>query len=357
MPALVVEGLQVRLGGRPILLGVDLEVGEGEIVALLGPSGSGKTTLLRALAGFERPSGGRILLGQEVLFDAKGIYLPPERRAVGVVFQNYALWPHRTVYENVAFGLRLRRVKEGEVRARVERILDRLGLTGLEGRYPGELSGGQQQRVSLARALAFDPKLILLDEPLSNLDAKLREQARVWLRSTLKETGKAAVFVTHDQAEAMAIADRIALLQEGRLLQVGTPEDIYRNPRSLFVADFFGNPNLLEVVVLGQEDSWATVELQGFRLRGRAMGPLVPGRLARLVLRPHDLRPARPGETNLLEGAVVHRLFLGSHYEHWVRIGPSEMRFHHPFPLGPRVALAFDPEVGLVYGEEGFGLG
>lgn len=182
------------------------------------------------------------------------MFLPPERRNLGLVFQSYALWPQRTVYENVAYGLRLRKVPEKAVRERVLGLLDRLGLTGLEPPLPGGPLRGQQQRVSLARALAYDPKLLLLDEPLSNLDAKLRDQARVWLRETLKATGKAALFVTHDQGEAMAIADRIALLNEGRMEQVGTPEELYRNPKTLFVADFLGNPNVVEALVVGPRD-------------------------------------------------------------------------------------------------------
>ncbi len=348
--ALKVEALKVRLGETLILKGVDLTVEPGEIVALLGPSGSGKTTLLRAVAGLVRPVGGRILLGKEVFYDEGRVFLPPERRNLGLVFQSYALWPHRTVYENVAYGLRLRRVPEKAVRERVLSLLDRLGLTGLERRYPGALSGGQQQRVSLARALAYDPKLLLLDEPLSNLDAKLRDQARVWLRETLKATGKAALFVTHDQGEAMAIADRIALLNEGWMEQVGTPEELYRNPKTLFVADFLGNPNVVEALVVGLEGATAQLELAGFPLRARAMGPVSPGRLAKLVLRPEALRPAGPGEVNILEGQLAHSLYLGSHYEHWVKVGDALLRFFSPVPLREaRLRLALDPEAALAY--------
>lgn len=348
---LEVETLEVVLGGNPILRGVSLRVPPGEIVALLGPSGSGKTTLLRAVAGLIRPTAGRIALGPEVFFDGeKGFFLPPERRNLGLVFQSYALWPHRTVFENVAYGLRLRRMPEEQVRERVLSLLDRLGLTGLERRYPGELSGGQQQRVSLARALAYDPKLLLLDEPLSNLDAKLRDQARVWLREALKATGKAALFVTHDQGEAMVIADRVALLKEGAIEQVGTPQELYRHPKSLFVADFLGNPNVVDALVLGLEDGFARLEFSGFPIRARPMAPLTPGRLAKLVLRTEDLRVATPGEVNTLEGDVVHSLYLGAFYEHWVRIGDTSLRFYWKEPLaGPRLKLAFDPERALAY--------
>jgi iron(III) transport system ATP-binding protein len=348
---LEVEGLEVSLGGNLILKGVSLRVVPGEIVALLGPSGSGKTTLLRAVAGLIQPTSGRIALGSEVFFDGrKGVYLPPERRNLGLVFQSYALWPHRTVFDNVAYGLRLRRIPEDRVRERVLSLLDRLGLTGLERRYPGELSGGQQQRVSLARALAYDPNLLLLDEPLSNLDAKLRDQARVWLRQTLKATGKAALFVTHDQAEAMALADRIALLREGLVEQVGTPEELYRYPRTLFVADFLGNPNVVDALVLEVGDDFARLELSGFPVRARVMAPLTPGRLAKLVLRSEDLRIATPGEVNTVEGELAHSLYLGAQYEHWLRVGDTLLRFQWKQPLvGPRIQVAFDPEKALAY--------
>ncbi|MER3557116.1 MAG: lipase [Thermus sp.] len=346
-----VEDLEVRLGENLVLRGVSLEVAPGEVVALLGPSGSGKTTLLRAVAGLVRPESGRITLGNQVFFDGgTRVFISPERRNLGLVFQSYALWPHRTVFENVAYGLRLRKLPEKEVRQRVLALLDRLGLTGLESRYPGALSGGQQQRVSLARALAYDPQLLLLDEPLSNLDAKLRDQARVWLRKTLKETGKAALFVTHDQAEAMAIADRIALLHEGRMEQVDTPKELYQNPKSLFVADFLGNPNLLDALVVGVDGEWALLEVSSFPLRARAMGTLTPGRLAKLVLRPEALRPAVPGEVNTLEGEVAHSLYLGSYYEHWLQLGEALIRFHSLSPLDTtRVKLSFDPHTALAY--------
>lgn len=348
---LEVEALEVVLGGNPILRGVSLQVAPGEIVALLGPSGSGKTTLLRAVAGLVRPTAGRISLGPELFFAGeRNFFLPPERRNLGLVFQSYALWPHRTVFENVAYGLRLRRLPEGLVRERVLSLLDRLGLTGLERRYPGELSGGQQQRVSLARALAYDPQLLLLDEPLSNLDAKLRDQARVWLRETLKATGKAALFVTHDQGEAMAIADRVALLKEGVIEQVGTPQELYRHPRSLFVADFLGNPNVLDALVVGLENGFARLELAGFPIRARPMAPLTPGRLAKLVLRSEDLRVAASGEVNTVEGELVHSLYLGAYYEHWLRIGDTSLRFHWKEPLvGPRLRVAFDLDKALAY--------
>src|SRR6516165_10080192 len=222
MARLVVEGVHKRLGGNAVLRGVSFVMEPGEIVALLGPSGSGKTTLLRQIAGLDHPDRGRIEVGGEVLFDgAAGVAVPAEERRIGLVFQSYALWPHRTVFENVAYGLKLRGVRGAEVRERVDAVLRQLALGGLAARWPHELSGGQQQRVALARALVYDPRLLLLDEPLSNLDAKLREEARAWLRELIHRLGIAAVMVTHDQHEAMAMSSRIAILYKGRIHQLG----------------------------------------------------------------------------------------------------------------------------------------
>src|SRR5262249_29714587 len=227
-----------RLGDNEILKGVSLSVPAGEVVALLGPSGSGKTTLLRAIAGLETPHQGSIAIGDTVFFDAgRAIDLPAERRGLGLVFQSYALWPHRTVFDNVAYGLRLRGVASADIKARVEIALGQIGLAHLAARYPHQLSGGQQQRVAIARALVYEPPVILLDEPLSNLDAKLREEARAWLRTLIVTLGLSAICVTHDQVEAMAIADRITLLNGGVIEQEGTPTALYNDPRTLFAAE------------------------------------------------------------------------------------------------------------------------
>src|SRR3954463_2764304 len=239
MPDLVVDHLGVRLGTNEVLKGVSFRAAPGEIVALLGPSGSGKTTLLRCVAGLERPHKGRIAIGERVLFDAdRKVELPAERRGVGLVFQSYALWPHKTVAENVAYALRLRGVAAKERSRRVQEALDRLGLGHLGARFPHQLSGGQQQRVAIARALVYEPPVILLDEPLSNLDAKLREEARAWLRELIVRMQLSALCVTHDQSEALAMSDRILLLNGGKIEQQGTPQQMYSNPESLFTADF-----------------------------------------------------------------------------------------------------------------------
>src|ERR1700731_252949 len=228
MVELAVTDLALRYGESEILKGVSVTLPAGRVVALLGPSGSGKTTLLRAVAGLETPYRGSIRIGDNVMFDAaRKIELPAEARGLGLVFQSYALWPHRTVFGNVAYGLKLRRVPEAEIKARGAKALAQIGLAQFAERYPHQLSGGQQQRVALARALVYEPAVILLDEPLSNLDAKLREEARAWLRQLIVSLNLSALLVTHDQVEAMAIADHITLLNGGRIEQQGSPIDLY----------------------------------------------------------------------------------------------------------------------------------
>jgi len=350
MAILEVKELGKTLGSNRILDRLSLGVEPGEIIALLGPSGSGKTTLLRCLAGLETPDEGRITLDSRDLFNAeKLLALPPERRNIGLVFQSYALWPHRTVFENVAFGPQLRKIPKTQVRGRVLETLKRLDLLGLENRYPGELSGGQQQRVSLARAFVMDPVLLLLDEPLSNLDAKLREYARVWLREALKESGKTAIFVTHDQAEAMAIADRIAILSQGSLVQIGTPQEVYEQPQTLFVADFMGNPNILEGVLLERDNQGrVVVDLGEVRVEGLEVGSPrgQPGQPCKLVLRPEHLRLGQEGG---LEARPEHSIYLGAYWEHWVRLGRHRLRLTSTEPLGARVGLTVDPTRALVF--------
>src|SRR5262245_39088056 len=274
MPNLVIEGVKKRLGTNQILKGVSIAVAQGDIVALLGQSGSGKTTLLRCVAGLEVPEEGRISLGDRVLLDAgRGIALAPEKRGLALVFQSYALWPHRTIFDNVAYGLKLRGYTGDEIEKRAHQIMLRLGLAELKDRFPHQCSGGQQQRVALARALVYEPPVLLLDEPLSNLDAKLREDARAWLREIIKQAGMSALYVTHDQAEAMAVCDRIMLLHQGEAAQIGAPEALYNSPATAFVADFMGSNNALSGRVSAVVDGRAVVEGSDWQLRGTAMGP------------------------------------------------------------------------------------
>src|SRR5229473_1727993 len=267
MAELNVENLHLRLGDNEILKGVSLHVNRGEVVALLGASGSGKTTLLRAVAGLERPHTGRILLKDKAVFDsAGGNETPVEKRNLGLVFQSYALWPHRSVFENVAYGLKLRGIPAAEVRARVEAVLEQIGLAELAQRYPHQLSGGQQQRAALARALVYNPPVILLDEPLSNLDAKLREEARAWLRELIIQLQLSALCVTHDQTEAMAMSDRILLLRNGRIEHEGTPAELYGSPRSLYTAEFMGSNNRIDAKVTAINGDRVTLSGEGFQL-------------------------------------------------------------------------------------------
>ena len=254
-----------------ILKGVSMTLERGEVVALLGPSGSGKTTLLRAVAGLESPKGGTITIGERTVFDGvKKFEMPAEQRNLGLVFQSYALWPHKNVNDNVGYGLKLRKMSSSDIAARVKNVLTQLGLGQLGERFPHQLSGGQQQRVAIARALVYNPPVILLDEPLSNLDAKLREEARAFLRELIVRLGLSALMVTHDQAEAMAISDRILLLNNGRIEQQGTPQSMYHTPHTLFTAEFMGSNNRMPATVVARHGEQVTLDIDGARLSGTA---------------------------------------------------------------------------------------
>jgi ABC-type Fe3+/spermidine/putrescine transport system ATPase subunit len=322
------EGVEKRFGDVVAVSALSLEVGVGEFLTLLGPSGCGKTTTLRMIAGFETPSGGRILLdGEDVTA------LPPQRRGFGMVFQNYALFPHLDVFENVAFGLRARGAARGDIRRRVEEALALVDLAGYSRRKVQELSGGQQQRVALARALAPEPRLLLLDEPLSNLDTALRERTRTELRALLERVGITAIFVTHDQEEAFDLSDRIAILKGGRLQQVGTPEALYLRPANPFVASFLGRANFLDAHIVGGEGEWVECALAGgarWRARRGELGSAGPEAKVRLLVRPESLSlhpapaegAAHPGD---LLGTILERRFAGPVTHYRVRVGDSEL--------------------------------
>ena len=327
MADLVVENLRLRYGAVDILKGVSLSLERGQIVALLGPSGSGKTTLLRSVAGLEEPFEGRVVIGGKVLFDgAAGVNVPPEKRGLGLVFQSYALWPHKSVFGNVAYPLQLRGVSGGEVKTRVQKALDSIGIGHLAERYPHQLSGGQQQRVALARALVYEPPVILLDEPLSNLDAKLREEARLWLRRLITDLGLSALCVTHDQVEAMALADRVLLLNGGVVEQQGTPEDLYARPSSLFVAEFMGANNRLDGTAAAVGGGRAAIVLGDERLEGLACGPVTEGAKAAGVIRLERLRLADGPGPNRLRMTLTAELYLGERYECVFQRGPLAVR-------------------------------
>src|SRR6266566_1375911 len=282
MPGVTIKGLTKRYGDLAALEGLSLEVQPSELVSLLGPSGCGKTTTLRLVAGFLRPEAGEIWVGERCLSSPTGV-VPPERRRMAMIFQSYALWPHMTVAQNVAYGLRFKPgLSRGDREARVREMLRVVQLAGYEARYPGELSGGQQQRVAVARAL--------VDEPLSNLDANLREEMRFEIRRLHETFGNTTLYVTHDQAEAMVISDRIAVLKAGKVAQAGTADDLYHRPRTRFVAEFIGRTNVLDGVAVARD----TVAHGHLRLRV-ATADLEPGARVALSIRPHQLRLGEPG--------------------------------------------------------------
>ena len=324
-----VEGLTKRYGRVAALEAVSIAFPSGGLTAILGPSGCGKTTLLRSLAGFVPVDGGRVLFGGEDV-----TRLPPQGRGTAMVFQNYALWPHMTVFDNVAYGLRLKRLPEAEVRARVEKVLHlvEIGhLSGVMDRRPAGLSGGQQQRVALARALVVEPRVLLMDEPLSNLDAKVRQRLRVEVRRLQKAVGITAIYVTHDQEEALAIADTVVLMDAGRVIQTGSPQEIYFRPRSAFAAEFLGVSNQLR----GTADAGAlAIGTQRLPYTGSVRGP------ATLIFKASDASlaaadlPTGSGEA-ALRGTLEERLFLGAVYRHYVRVEGETVMVDAAEPVDP----------------------
>ncbi len=340
-PHLVLDGLAKVYGaGPPAVATLSLEVEAGELLGLLGPSGCGKTTTLRMIGGLTPASAGRVVVGgREVTA------LPPHKRDMGIVFQNYALFPHMTVRGNVAFGLQMRRLPREEVARKVERALDMVRLAGLGERKPKELSGGQQQRVALARALVIEPSILLLDEPLSNLDAKLREEMRLEIADIQRRLGITTVFVTHDQAEALALSDRIAVMRARRLEQLGTPHEIYEHPQTPFVADFVGRINTLAAVRTGD-----VVMAGNLVLRAGSDGPAGP---VTLMVRPHRIEFSsddgrRGPEWNACRGRVRRVSFVGAVFTCEVEVGGAEITVErHTLPGVPEPHEG--DEVGLAW--------
>jgi iron(III) transport system ATP-binding protein len=312
--------------------GTSLTLGAGEFLVLLGPSGCGKTTLLRSIAGLERPDGGEIeIFGTVVSAPARGVYIGPERRGLSMIFQSYALWPHMSVAANVAYPLKSRRQQgraKGEIAGQVTAMLERLGIGDLARQYPHQLSGGQQQRVALARALVGGSRLVLFDEPMSNVDAKVREHVRLELRAMQQEIGFAAVYVTHDQGEAMQLADRIAVISSGRIVQIGDPRELYRRPASLFTARFVGTLNEVPGTVVSVQDGTAIVRTEAGQLHGTAVGDLSTGQRVAAVWRPErcQLRAEATDGPNAWPGRLVQRSFVGAYVESAVHIGGHVLR-------------------------------
>ncbi len=319
-----------------------LEIEPGSFVTLLGPSGCGKTTTLRMIAGFESPDEGEIYLGDEPINE-----LTPNKRDTAMVFQSYALLPHYNVFDNVAYGLKLRKVPKEEIRERVMKILDLVELTGMEARMTNQLSGGQQQRVALARALVIEPSVLLFDEPLSNLDAKLRVTMRTEIRRIQQEVGITAIYVTHDQSEAMALSDNIIIMSKGVVAQMGTPQEIYYHPVSEFVADFIGEANFLKGPMTGREGDHVILNIEGSPLRVEGRKDMEVGKDYTVVLRPEAATLADEGG---LPCTVVLSCFMGSYQNYHVKVGDTLVKLeeHNPknkhiYQVGDKCSLVFDP--------------
>lgn len=320
MSELLVNNIHLAYGDNPVLNGVSLSIEKGEVVSLLGASGSGKTTLLRAVAGLEQPHTGEIHISHQLVYDSeKRIEIAAEKRNLGLVFQSYALWPHKTVEENVAYPLQLRKENKSVIKEKTDAILDQLGLKGLNERYPNQLSGGQQQRVAIARALVYNPPVMLLDEPLSNLDAKLREEARAFLRELILELNISALLVTHDQHEAMAISDRILLLNQGEIEQEGSPEDIYSRPKSLYTAEFMGSNNRLNANVTQVKNNRVQLDINGQTLWGTSHHDLIPHNAVHAICRVEQAVVHTAAEPNRLAMTLTTSMYLGDKWEYIFR--------------------------------------
>ncbi|HEY7300307.1 MAG TPA: ABC transporter ATP-binding protein [Xanthobacteraceae bacterium] len=352
MAGITIRGLSKRFDARDgevaAVDGIDLNVADNSFVTLLGPSGCGKTTTLRLIAGYIVPDRGTIEAGSRLLSSPSGV-VPPEARRMGMVFQNYAVWPHKTVFENVVFGLKLRKMPAADAKKKVAEALALVNLSGLDSRYPSELSGGQQQRVALARSLVVEPDILLLDEPLSNLDAKLRERMRTELKELQRRTGITFVYVTHDQAEALALSDAIAVMHAGRLQQFGTPFEVYARPANRLVADFMGLVNLLPGTVRAVENGQGAIEIAGgLMLEVAAPEGLAPGERVEVAIRPESMRLEAPtGGAHGPIAKIVNHVFLGNISEYYAKLASEQVLRVQTHPqqqlnIGDEVAVAID---------------
>jgi iron(III) transport system ATP-binding protein len=370
MAEIQIRGLTVSYGDNVAVDDVDIDVADGELLVLLGPSGCGKTTTMRSIAGLETPVRGSIRVGQRALFDSEQkINVPASQRNVGMVFQSYAIWPHKTVIENVAFPLRVNKTPRKQIRSQAMEALALVGLTELADRGASKLSGGQMQRVALARSLVMKPQALLLDEPLSNLDAKLRERLRFEIKALLKELGITAVYVTHDQDEALALADRIAVMQHGKFEQIATPVDMYRQPRSLFVSHFLGSSNQFDGSARRISDGQFEVLLaEGLTLRSATLfGPeheTAPDRFTvTCTMRPETPEFLLAGRTapsgaNVISGRVRNVNFMGSVTRYQIELAGGlvlevvrQERHTEPLGVNTNVDLAIIPEDVLIYAD------
>ncbi|WP_329138746.1 ABC transporter ATP-binding protein [Streptomyces sp. NBC_01476] len=361
MPSLHLTGVGKRFAGHTALHDLTLTVQDGEIFTLLGPSGCGKSTTLWSIAGLHRPDSGTISFGDRVVYDHGRVDVEPEHRNCGVVFQSYAIWPHMSVRDNVAYPLKIRKVDRRERARRVEEVLDLVELGRHASRYPHELSGGQQQRVALARALAHPPDMLLLDEPFSNLDAKLRDRSRQWLKTLQEQVGVTTVFVTHDQDEALSVSDRILVMDQGRVRQIGTPAEVYEEPADLFVAGFVGTANILPATVVEADGTCAVVRLDGVAgpdgvlkvpHRSRELGPVS------ICVRPENVEIRRAEAADGTEpGAITVPVesssYLGDHYRYGVTVGGSPLTVSTTRRVGTgTLTVRFPPEDVRIYHPE-----
>ncbi len=345
-----------RFGTLEAVSRVSLEIRDGELFTLLGPSGCGKTTILRLIGGFHKPDAG------EIYFDGKPVTsIPPYGRNIGMVFQNYALWPHMTISNNITYGLKLKKIPKGEIAKKVSHVLKLVNLTGLESRYPGQLSGGQQQRVALARALVLNPDVLLLDEPLSNLDAKIRVQVRAEIRKLQKDLGITTIYVTHDQEEALTLSDRIAVINLGKLMQIGTPRDLYDRPKNPFVADFIGINNLIpgNVQEINASENRVRVQTKVGSLFCTPEESLKPEDRCMITVRPETASISQSEEKqkgfNCIGGTVSFAYYIGNTIRYDVEIN-NEALFkvdiqnpieHKPFSIGEKVYVSFPVKTTL----------
>ncbi|HAJ32121.1 MAG TPA: polyamine ABC transporter ATP-binding protein [Candidatus Atribacteria bacterium] len=359
MAILKVDGLNKNFGKVKAVQGITFEASEGKVLSLLGPSGCGKTTTLRCIAGFENPDQGEIYLDNR-----KITTIPPEKRGIGMIFQNYALWPHMTVYENLAFSLQIRKVPKNEITKKVKKILNMVQLEGYENRYPRQMSGGQQQRIAMARALVFEPEIMLLDEPLSNLDAKLREEMRFQFTELQKSLGITAVYVTHDQAEALVISDKIVILDQGKIVQSGSPKEIYANPKNKFVAGFIAVTSFIS----GRIDSFTEEKkkvivktddglvIHGFN-NSFDIGQKVSVAMRMNVIKfIQDENKSDKNRVNIFKGKIIQSSYLGNIIDYKIKVGNWEVRTNsdakYNFKVGEEVTFYLSPEDIIVTREE-----
>jgi iron(III) transport system ATP-binding protein len=355
MPGVSIDHLSVTIGGARIIRDVSFAAEQGELISLLGPSGCGKSTILRAVAGLTGVSAGQILVGDTIVTaPERGINVPPEKRELGMVFQSYAIWPHMTVAENVAYPLVVRSAKAREIKDRVSAVMETVGLQGLADRPSTHLSGGQQQRIALARALVFQPKLLLLDEPLSNLDSRLRAQMGAELRRIQRQTGVTAIFVTHDQGEALALSDRVVVMRDGAIEQIGTPQDIYQRPSNAFVSWFVGRTSFLPARIVTPVDGQGTVQVRldanGYLCQARvSVGDFAKDEAVLLGIRPEQVILPEPGGDAGFPVTIASNEYFGDRWHNSAHIADRDLAFYSARAPGDIERLAIAPGTAIVF--------